>query len=81
MEYGLNDIVEMKKEHPCHKSNEWKIIRMGADIRIKCLGCGASVLMPRQKFEKKLKKLIDNYNLKDEFYFVNVTNIKDDENF
>ena len=56
MEYGLNDIVEMKKEHPCHKSNEWKIIRMGADIRIKCLGCGASVLMPRQKFEKKLKK-------------------------
>lgn len=56
MEYGLNDIVEMKKEHPCHKSTEWKIIRMGADIRIKCLGCGASVLMPRQKFEKKLKK-------------------------
>lgn len=52
MEYGLNDIVEMKKEHPCHKSNEWKIIRMGADIRIKCLGCGASVLMPRQKFER-----------------------------
>ena len=49
MEYGLNDIVEMKKE---------KIIRMGADIRIKCLGCGASVLMPRQKFEKKLKKVI-----------------------
>ena len=32
-------------------------------------------------FEKKLKKLIDNYNLKDEFYFVNVKNIKDDENF
>ena len=53
MEYGLNDIVEMKKE-----STEWKIIRMGADIRIKCLGCGASVLMPRQKFEKKLKKVI-----------------------
>ena len=32
MEYGLNDIVEMKKEHPCHKSNEWKIIRMGAEL-------------------------------------------------
>jgi len=31
-EYGLNDIVEMKKEHPCHKSKEWKIIRLGADI-------------------------------------------------
>lgn len=50
--YDLNDIVEMKKEHPCHKSKNWRIIRMGADIRIKCLGCGTSVLMPRVKFEK-----------------------------
>jgi len=56
--YGLNDIIEMKKEHPCHKSKQWKIIRMGADIRIKCLGCGASVLMPRSKFEKKLKRIV-----------------------
>ena len=37
-EYDLNYIVEMKKEHPCHKSTQWKVIRMGADIRIKCLG-------------------------------------------
>ena len=58
MEYKLDDIVEMKKEHPCHKSKQWRIIRMGADIRIKCLGCGASVLMPRTDFEKKLKKVI-----------------------
>ena len=54
-DYDLNDIVEMKKEHPCHKSKYWKIIRMGADIRIKCLGCGTSVLFPRVQFEKKLK--------------------------
>ena len=58
MEYHLNDIVEMKKEHPCHKSKEWKIIRMGADIRTKCQGCGTSVLMPRAEFDKKLKKVI-----------------------
>ena len=58
MEYNLNDIVEMKKEHPCKKSKQWKIIRMGADIRIKCLGCGTSVLFPRSEFEKKLKKVI-----------------------
>ena len=58
MEYHLNDIIEMKKEHPCHKSKEWKIIRMGADIRIKCLGCGSSVLMPRYEFEKKIKKIV-----------------------
>ena len=57
-EYKLGSIVMMKKEHPCHKSTQWKVIRMGADIRIKCLGCGASVLMPRVKFEKKLKKVI-----------------------
>jgi len=58
VEYNLNDIVEMKKEHPCHLSKQWKIIRMGADIRIKCLGCGTSVLMTRSKFEKKLKKVV-----------------------
>ncbi len=60
IEYDLNDIVEMKKEHPCEtKSKLWKIIRMGADIRIKCLGCGNSVLMPRQKFEKRLKRVVE----------------------
>ncbi len=59
LNYELNDIVEMKKEHPCHKSKYWKVIRMGADIRIKCLGCGSSVLFPRVDFEKKLKKIIE----------------------
>lgn len=58
MVYNLNDIVEMKKQHPCRKSTQWKIIRMGADIRIKCLGCGSSVLFPRSEFEKKLKKVL-----------------------
>ena len=58
-DYDLNDIVEMKKEHPCHKSKNWKIIRMGADIRIKCMGCGTSVLFPRVQFEKKLKKIVE----------------------
>lgn len=56
--YDLDDIVEMKKQHPCKKSKYWKIIRMGADIRIKCLGCGTSILFPRSEFEKKLKKVI-----------------------
>ena len=58
MEYNLNEIVEMKKQHPCRKSTQWKIIRMGADIRIKCLGCGSSVFFPRSEFEKKLKKVL-----------------------
>ncbi len=58
MEYNLNDIVEMKKQHPCKKSNQWQIIRMGADIKIKCLGCGAIVMFSRRDFEKRLKKVI-----------------------
>ena len=59
-EYGLNDIVEMNKELPCHTSKHWRVIRMGADIRIKCLGCGTSVLFPRVEFEKKLKRVIEH---------------------
>jgi len=55
--YDLNDIVQMKKPHPCG-TNEWKIIRMGMDIRIKCQGCNHSVLIPRKNFEKKLKKIL-----------------------
>ena len=58
MEYGLNDIVVMKKPHPCHKSDQWEIIRMGADIKIKCQGCGAVVMFSRKAFEKKLKKVV-----------------------
>ena len=56
-EFGLQDIVEMKKQHPCG-SNEWKIIRMGMDVRIKCLGCDHSVLIPRKEFSRKLKKVL-----------------------
>lgn len=58
LEYDLGDIIEMKKEHPCHKSKEWKIIRMGADIRIKCQGCQTSVMMPRQEFDRKIKRVV-----------------------
>lgn len=57
-EYDLNDIVEMKKPHPCG-ANAWKIIRLGMDIRIKCTGCNHSVLIPRKEFESKLKKVIE----------------------
>ena len=56
-EYQLHDVVQMKKAHPCG-TNEWKIIRMGMDIRIKCEGCGHSVLIPRKKFNSKMKKVI-----------------------
>ncbi|HJH10491.1 MAG TPA: DUF951 family protein [Metalysinibacillus jejuensis] len=55
--FHLHDVVEMKKPHPCGV-NAWKIIRMGADIRIKCEGCQHSVMIPRRDFVKKMKKVI-----------------------
>ena len=55
--FDLNDIVEMKKPHAC-KTNRWQIIRMGADIKIKCLGCEHIVMMPRREFTKKMKKIL-----------------------
>ncbi|MEK0315160.1 DUF951 domain-containing protein [Cohnella sp. 56] len=56
-EFGLGDIVQMKKQHPCG-ANEMEIIRMGMDIRIKCVKCKHSILLPRAKFEKSMKKLL-----------------------
>lgn len=57
-DFALNDIVEMKKQHPCG-TNRWQIIRMGMDVRVKCLGCERSVLIPRKEFTKKMKKILE----------------------
>ncbi|KEH89976.1 DUF951 domain-containing protein [Clostridium novyi] len=56
-EFFLGDIVEMKKQHPCG-SKEWEVIRVGADIKIKCTGCDRIVMLPRSKFEKMVKKIV-----------------------
>lgn len=59
MGYQLNDIVVMKKIHPCG-SNEFKIIRLGADIKIKCIKCGHIIMLPRIDLNKKIKKVIND---------------------
>ncbi|WP_057979546.1 DUF951 domain-containing protein [Caloramator mitchellensis] len=56
-EFYLGDIVETRKEHPCGSKN-WEVIRLGADIKIKCVQCGRIVMLPRSKFEKSVKKII-----------------------
>ncbi len=56
-EYSIGSIVEMKKAHPCG-TNEWEITRVGADIKIKCVNCGRTIMIPRIEFNKKLKKVI-----------------------
>lgn len=55
--FDLGDIVQMKKPHACG-TNRWEIIRLGADIKIRCLGCGHIVMLPRRDFTKKLKKVV-----------------------
>lgn len=56
--YNVGDIVIMKKEHPC-KNTEFKITRIGIDIKIKCLKCDRSIIIPRIDFNKKIKKVLE----------------------
>ncbi len=62
--YELGNLVEMKKCHACtiketgKKANKWEIIRLGADIKIKCTNCNHVVMMSRYDFDRKLKKII-----------------------
>ena len=62
--YDLHDIVEMKRPHAC-QTNRWEIIRMGADIKIKCVNCAHIVMMTRREFEKKLKKILEKNSEKE----------------
>ncbi len=57
MNFSVGDIVQMKKTHPCG-SDQWEVLRVGMDFRMKCLGCGHMVMLPRTKFEKNVKKVI-----------------------
>lgn len=60
LNYGLGDVVELKKEHPCSShSNKFKIIRLGADLKIQCLGCGNIIIISRDNFNHRLKKIIN----------------------
>lgn len=59
MNYNLNDIVIMKKVHPCG-CNEFEIIRLGADIKIRCTNCNRVIMLPRVDFNKKIKKVVEN---------------------
>lgn len=56
-EIRLGDVVQTRKQHPCG-SSEWTVIRTGADIKIKCNGCGRIVMMDRETFLKRRKKVL-----------------------
>ena len=56
MDIRLNDILVMKKPHPCGEK-QWKVLRVGMDFRLKCQGCGHEVMITRQKAEKNLREV------------------------
>ena len=62
-DYQLGDIVELKKPHPCvSRSTLFEIVRVGADLKIKCLGCGNIIIISRDNFNKRFKKVIKDKN-------------------
>ena len=56
MDIRLGDIVSMKKPHPCG-SREWTVLRIVADFKLRCCGCGHEVMGPRSKFEKNIRQV------------------------
>jgi len=61
IKYDLFDIVEMKRPHPCKdRSKRFQIIKLGADIKIRCLGCGNVLMFDRDDFNHKIKKVVEH---------------------
>lgn len=58
MEFNVGQIIKMKKPHPCG-ANEWEILRIGMDFRLKCKGCDHQVMVPRKLVEKNFKGFIE----------------------
>ena len=58
MEIIVGDIIKLKKQHPCG-SQEWEVLRVGMDFRLKCMGCGHQVMLPRKQVEKSLRGIRD----------------------
>lgn len=54
MELNLGDVVRLRKKHPCG-SEQWEVVRLGADIGLKCQGCGRRILMERVALERHMK--------------------------
>lgn len=55
--YHVGDLVRTRKEHPCG-ADVWEVLRVGMDFRVKCLGCGHLMMMPRPQFERYVKELL-----------------------
>lgn len=56
MDIQIGDIVKLKKQHPCGNF-EWEVLRIGIDFRLKCMGCGHQVMLPRKQVEKSIRNI------------------------
>lgn len=56
MDIRVGDVIELKKQHPCG-SKEWKVLRVGMDFKLRCVGCDHEVMTPRTKAEKAIRKV------------------------
>lgn len=56
MDIQVGDILKLKKQHPCG-SKEWEVLRVGADFRLKCMGCGHQIMIARRQVEKNIKSV------------------------
>ena len=56
MDVQVGDVLEMKKSHPCG-SFEWQVLRVGMDFKMRCVGCGREMMLPRSKAEKAIKRI------------------------
>ena len=61
MDIRLNDVLVMKKEHPCGEKR-WLVLRTGADFRLRCLGCGHEIMTARLKAVKNIRQVIRQEN-------------------
>ena len=59
MDIRVGDKLKMKKQHPCG-SFEWEVLRVGADFRLKCVGCEHQIMISRKNTEKNIKEIIRN---------------------
>ena len=59
MDIKIGDVLYMKKPHPCGV-NTFSVLRIGADLRLRCTGCGREMMLPRSKVEKSIKKIERN---------------------
>lgn len=57
MDIRLGDVLEMKKNHPCG-SKQFEVLRIGMDFRLRCVGCGHEMMLPRLKAEKNIRKIL-----------------------